>query len=338
MNIEQLNRANSDWDNFVDSLVDGEKEQLIGYEEAVAMTKIHQYVAQRDSIKFDQTINKLSNRYLFDQEIVTTVYDYYNERELYELAFDYIKKAEQYLINTNHMIPVSLQKTIDASVTKALLEKYKISLERISSLSPRDIPKITPDIINDKLVLNLFILDEIVQALKIVDEKRESLSQVTHENRYNDFLLGILRLRFPIWGWAIHDQPRLGTSTGGADAGNADLVVESGGNKIALIEAFILKDKDYTETHILKCPVYISSLNNFYVVIYYRGNSSNFNNRWTDYTNDVLAIDYPDDFKIDTTLGFELLNDKFENVVNFKIAKTLHYNNVELFHIMINLR
>jgi len=186
--------------------------------------------------------------------------------------------------------------------------------------------------------LNTFILNELVQSLKIINEKREAIRQVKHENRYNDFLQAILRFRFPFWGWAIQDQPRIGTSNGGADSGNADLVVQSGGGEnIALIEAFILRDKKYTETHILKCPNYISTINRYYVVIYFLGNSNYFDKKWGDYQSDVLAVHYPSNFKIDLNIGFIDITSEFENVRNTKIAKTIHNTNVEIYHIMIDL-
>jgi hypothetical protein len=254
------------------------------------------------------------------------------------MAFEYIQNASDYLTNNGIVIPVNIQSTLNNAESVQLLEKYKISLERIRNLTPSKIPSITPDAINNKRNLNAFILNELIQSLKIISEKREALRQVTHENRYNDFLQAILRFRFPIWGWSIPDQPRLGTSTGGADAGNADLVVQSGGGaNFALIEAFILRDKNYTKTHILKCPNYINTINRYYVVVYFLGNSNEFDNKWSEYKADVLTITYPNNFAIDSTIGFADIANEFEDVVNIKIAKTIHNTNLEMYHIMINL-
>ena len=338
MNIPELTKANQDWEDFIDSLTDEDKKDLPEYIEPVLCNSIHLLVATKDVLRFDLTVNKLSKRYLYDEEIIPVVYNFYIERDLHELAFDYLRKSEEYYIENRMNIPDVIQSMIDNSESVQLLQKYKISLDRIRGLSPTNIPKITPETINDKRFLNKFILNEIIQSLRILKEKREALRQVTHENRFNDFLQAILRFRFPIWGWSIPDQSRLGTSTRGADAGNADLVIQSGGGtNFALIEAFILRDTDYTQKHILKCTNYIGTINKYYMIVYYIGNSSDFEDKWTTYKSDVLSIQYPTNFAIDTTIGFFEIEKEFVDVINFKIAKTIHNSILEMFHVMINL-
>ena len=338
MNLTLLNQATQDWENFADNLSDEEKKGLSEFSEAASSNSLHYLAASKDVLRFDQTVNKLSRRYLYDDELIPTVYNFYVERDLHELAFDYLRKAEEYFSENGSNIPQVIQTILDNSESVQLLSKYKISLDRIRGLSPTSIPKITPETINDKRQLNKFILSEIIQSLRIIREKIEALRQVTHENRLNDFLQAILRFRFPIWGWSIPDQPRLGTSTGGADAGNADLVVQSGGGtNIALIEAFILRDKDYTQTHILKCPRYIGTIDKYYIVIYYLGNSSDFESKWSNYMSDVISISYPDTFLIDKATGFMNISSEFTDVVNFKIAQTTHNLKLGMFHVMINL-
>ena len=345
MNLTLLNQANQDWENFVESLSDEEKKGLSEFSEAAASTSLHYLAANKDTLRFDQTLNILSRRYLYDEELIPTVYNFYVERDLHELAFDYLRKAEEYFGENGNNIPQVIQVILDNSESVQLLAKYKISLDRIRGLSPMNIPKITPATINDKRQLNKFILGEIIQSLRIIKEKIEAFRQVTHENRFNDFLQAILRFRLPIWGWSIQDQSRLGTSTGGSDAGNADLVIQSGGGtNIALIEAFNLKenvgskkDKDYTKLHILKCPKYIATIDKYYVVVYFLGNSSDFENKWSTYMSDVLSIPYPAAFEINKTIGFKDIASEFTDVVNFKIAKTIYNSNIEMFHVMINL-
>lgn len=337
MNLNMLNQTNRDWKNFVNSLSDEEKRGLPELAEPIASNSLHFFAATKDTIRFDQSINQLSKRYLYDEEILPTVYRFYVERDLHELAFDYIQKATNYLIENGITISLSVQNILNNAESVQLLQKYKISLERIRNLAPSKIPSITPDVINDKRELNKFILNELIQSLRIVREKKEALRQITHENRYNDFLQAILRFRFPIWGWSIHDQSRVGTTTVGLDAGNADLIIQSGGGtNIALIEAFILRDKRYTETHILKCPNYIGTINKYYSLVFYLGSSNDFENKWLEYQSDVLNISYPSTFDIDNGGFLDLVNE-FEDVVNIKIARTIHGANLEMFHIMINL-
>ena len=110
-----------------------------------------------------------------------------------------------------------------------------------------------------------------------------------------------------------------------------------GGTNIALVEAFILRDKKYTETHILKCPNYIGTINRYYTIVYYLGDSNDFENKWSEYKSDVLNISYPNTFSIDSSVGFIDIANEFDNVDNIKISKTIHCKKTEMYHIFINL-
>lgn len=335
MNKSEIIQANREWENFIAGLTEAEKVELSKLEEPVSSNNLFYYVVTKDTKKFDLAVSRLSKRYLYDEEIIPTVYDFYTERGLYELAFDYLVKCEEYFKLNSIGTPISVQILLDNSESINLLAKYKINLERIRSLSPKNIPKITPDVINDKRHLSHFILNEFIQALRVLKEKIEGIRQITHENRYNDLFQAVLRLRFPIWGWSLHDQARLGTAI--ADAGSADITIQAGGNNIAVFEAFILRDKAYTQSHILKCPRYVGTINKYYAIVYHLKPSSDFENNWTEYKSDVMDITYPTNFTIDSTQGFIDMISEFDDVNNFKIAKTLHANNIEVFHVMINL-
>jgi hypothetical protein len=62
-----------------------------------------------------------------------------------------------------------------------------------------------------------------------------------------------------------------------------------------------------------------------------------FEYKWATYKSHVLSIAYPTSFPLDKSLGFSDILNEFENVNNFKIAKTVHHANLEMFHVMINL-
>jgi len=170
-------------------------------------------------------------------------------------------------------------------------------------------------------------------------DKIHAIKQISHEDRFNDLLLAILRLRFPIWGWTILDQPRIGSSPTGVNAGEADILVQAGGQNIAFIEALILESGNNTKTkeHILKCFDYVSYLSRYYIIVYFRGPAANFDATWAIYTTNVLTIPFPVLVAINTTHRFVSLSDKFDDVRHLKIAKTIHESGVEMFHIMINL-
>lgn len=337
MNVTLLAQAQQDWESFINSLSEDERKGLIELSEPINSNGIHSFAAFGDTVRFDQAFNQLSDRYKFDSEIILTAYNFYVQRELHEIAYDYIQAAQEFFIKNGNPIPADIQNVLSNSESVKLLNKYKISLDRIRGLLPKNIPSITPDTINDKRQLNMFILNEIIQAVRVVREKIEALRQVTHENRFNDFIEGILRLRFPIWGWTISDQGRMGTATGGADAGSSDFLIQSGGNNFALIEAFILRDTKYTQTHILKCPRYIGTIKRYYIVVYCFDIPINLEIHWNNYKTDVLSAAYPADFLVDVTTGFVDLIHEFDDVNLFKIAKTIHHSDIEMFHVMINL-
>lgn len=339
MNTEFLIEANQNWENFINFLSDNEKIGLSELSELVAINSLHYLAATKNTRAFDQTINRLSKKSIYELEIIPTVYNFYIGRNLHELAYDYIQDANEFLLQNRMEITSNIKDLFSNSGNDHLFNKFKISLERIRNLHPSKIPNISPDIINGKKNLSDFILNEIIQCLKIVQEKKEALRQITHENRFNDFLQAILRFRFPFWGWTITDQSRLGTSSGGADAGNADLVIQSGGGEnFALIEAFILRDKNYTETHILKCPKYISNIKRYYILVYFLGESISLGGKWNQYKTDVTSITYPNNFAINPIVGITDLDKEFEDAVNIKIGKSIHGENIEMFHIMINIQ
>lgn len=339
MNQILLSQADQEWENFVNRLSDDEKGRLQEFAEPVASIKLHYYAATKDFTKFNQTVNQLSKRYLYDEEVVPTVYNFYVEKGFHELAFEYITNAIAYLQESGKNVSPAIQSIADSSVSKHLLMSLQKSLVNIRSIKPKDLALITPDIVNDKRGLNEFVLCEIVQASKILLDKVHAVKKNPHENRYNDLLLAILRLRFQIWNWSIHDQARTGSSASGKDAGETDITIQAGNVTIALFEALILKgnSRKNVHKHIVKCFTYVSYLERYYMVIYFKGDASNFDATWDSYKSDTSTCNFPSGFVFDNVKGFEDLSMKFEDVGHLKIARSFHGNGVEMFHIMIDL-
>ncbi|HBG69192.1 MAG: hypothetical protein A2W93_07660 [Bacteroidetes bacterium GWF2_43_63] len=339
MNLVLLNQANQEWENFVSNLTNEERKGLSELGEPIASNNLYFFAASKDTVRFDQTVNKLSKRYLFDEEIIPTVYKFYVERDLHELAFDYIKKAKEYLIESGTPISSIVQTIIDTSITSEVLESIKKSLVNIRSIKAKDLPLTTPDIVNDKVILSEFILHEIVQASKVLLDKIQGIKTIPHEDRYNDLLLATLKLRFQIWAWSIHDQARKGSSPTGKSAGETDITIEAGNITIALFEALILtgKDKTATQKHVLKSFSYAKNLDRYYMIIYFKGAITAFDTTWISYKQDVSTSAFTTTFVFDTAKDFEDLSSKFDEVNHLKVAKSVHGNNIEMYHIMINL-
>lgn len=338
MNLALIKEANDEWNSFVASLTNEEKVALAELEEPIASNQLFYLSITKDWIRFDQTINRLSKSFLYNQEIVPTVYNSYIERGLNELAFGYINQVEQYLKEAGEAISSEVQPLINNAISMILLLKLKESFGHIRNLPPADIVKIIPDILNNKNQLSEFILDEIVQAARIVIQKIHGIKQITHEDRYNDLLLAILRLRFPVWGWEITDQARSGSSPTGISAGEVDILITAAGNSITLFEALILNRRSrlLTQKHVNKITSYASFLDRYYMIIYYTGKPSRFNTTWNNYKIDAAATPFPAKFAFDVAKGFEDLSGKFVDVTSLRIAKSTH-DSIEIFHIMVDL-
>ena len=339
MNLVLLNQANQEWEDFVSNLTDEERKGLSELGEPIASNNLHFFAASKDTVRFDQTINKLSKRYLFDEEIIPTVYNFYVERNLHELAFDYIKKAKEYLIEYGTPISSIVETIIETSITSEVLDSIKKSLVNIRSIRAKDLPLTTPDNVNDKRNLSEFILYEFVEASKILIEKIHGVKRIPHENRYNHLFLAILRLRFQIWDWSIHEEAPIGNSPSKKSPGESDLTIQACNKTIALLEALILRNrnKSNTQKHVLKSFSYAKNLERYYMLIYFKGAVSAFDTTWISYKQDVSTSDFTPDFTFDAAKDFDDLSSKFDDVNHLKVAKSIHGKGIEMYHVMINL-
>ena len=75
------------------------------------------------------------------------------------------------------------------------------------------------------------------------------------------------------------------------------------------------------------------------MLIYFIGSMDKFESTWENYCNDFLDTDFHANCVPCRAIGFIDLNNKFDNINGFKIAKTVHgqQKNVDYFHIMVDL-
>lgn len=348
LDINELHQANLEWEDFKKELADNQQRELLEYKELESGNKTHLYVATDDFIRFAQMVNALSDRYLYDEELIPVIYGYYIKKDLIELAYDYLNNSKMYREKNGLELPEVLSKLMDNHFSTEILHKIRMNLNSLSSQRSEDIPKVLPVNLNGRSKLNEFILKELIQSSGIMVEKIEAIRDIKSENRFNDLFIATLRLRFPIWGWNITDQPRTGSTLvtttqsgkkkGGKDAGSADLVIKSAGNSIALIEGLVLRDTSYTKTHILKCREYHRQLTHFFIVVYAKDKDKSFDAEFERYKNQLLEINYPKDFALIKDKSFQLMNPSFENVEHLKIFKTFHSSEeITIHHILINL-
>jgi len=327
------------WENISKSFRDKGDNEFLSLKFAIASNQLYYFHQIKDLINFKQNINLLPETYLYDKEIIPIVYEYYRDNELPENAFSYLTNAIDYLQKNKLKISKKIKKLQENSITRDVLLKFKSDLNFIRNLDAHDIPLITPDIINNKRNLNDFILNEFIQASKIMTDKIHGIKMNPHEDRFNDLLMAILRLRFQVWSWSVHDQARKGSSSSGKNAGETDITIEAGNITIALVEALVLEGKDISKTqnHIKKIFSYSKNLERYYMIVYYRGSPENIDSTWISYKNDIRTTFFDSHFSIDVKKDFVNLENDFNDINHLKLAKTVHGKNIEVFHILINL-
>lgn len=329
------------WEEFTKNLQKENVKKVSELSEAIASNQLHYYAHVDDRKKFSHNLSILSRAYLYEDEIIPTVYNYYIRMELHEAAFSYLRNAVEYLKLNGKPVSTEIVELQKNSVSKDLLQSFKNSLINIRSVGAYELPLITPDIVNDKRNLNDFIFNELVQAAKVMTVKQDAIRKNPHEDRFNDLFLAALKLRFQIWGWSIHDQPRTGISPNKVNAGEADITIQAGGIDIALLEGFILRgmDKSVIENHIQKIFGYNNYLKRYYIIIYFKGPPKNFTSTWEAYKANVSNISFEEKYKLDKNKLFTNLVDEYNDVTHLELAKTYHGDRgkIEIFHMMIDL-
>ncbi len=333
-----ISQAWLEWQRFADKEEIKDSKSLYELKEQLDSCNLYYYAAIDDEENFERIINRLSNKTRYDDEIVVLTYKYYISRSLYEYGYDYLLKAQEYLAEQGEFIP-EIQKLIDSAQSPALIKKLHTSFSRIHTLKPKNLILVLPEILNGKTIVHEFVLQELVNGLKILKDKIQGIKQVTHEDRYTDLLITSLRLRFSIFGWSITGQERTGNSSTGKNAGEPDILIESSGGTITIAEALVLNGGDFSKTsaHLIKCFTYKDYLASYCMITYYNGDKVKFDSTWETYKTDTTKTDFPNNFQLNKTKGFEDIAAEFEVKNGFKIAKTLHSNDIIMFHIMVNV-
>jgi hypothetical protein len=336
--VALISQAWLEWQRFADKQEIKDSKNLYELKEQLDSCNLYYYAVIDDGENFDRIINRLSNKTRFDDEIVVLTYKYYISRSLYEYGYDYLLKAQEYLAEQGEVIP-EIQKLIDSAQSPVLIKKLHTSFSRIQTLKPKNLILVLPEILNGKTIIHEFVLQELVNGLKVLKDKIQGIKQVTHEDRYTDLLIASLRLRFSIFGWSITGQERTGNSPTGRNAGEPDILIESPGGTIIIAEALVLSGGDFSKTsaHLIKCFTYKDYLDAYCMIIYYSGDKERFNSIWETYKIDAAKTDFPDNFQLNKIKGFEDIAAEFEVKNGFKIAKTIHANDNIMFHVMINV-
>jgi len=124
-----------------------------------------------------------------------------------------------------------------------------------------------------------FLLLALFDGVKELLKRGSSLGTIHIENKRNDLLQSMLRMRFALIGWHIPDQSRGGASltssqSASAGVGERNFVVEDDSGEIAIVEALRLDSVSTAEIdeHLQKLSGYDQAgLEQAYVIVYYEG-------------------------------------------------------------------
>lgn len=340
-NIERA-KSYEIWMDFIKDIIGSNNEKnlkeiqsLIEYSENLSLIVLS--LLEKYSL-FDQIFNRLSSIYLYNEETMEVIFNTMQRRNLITNSLIFLTDAREYYyeqgINSN-----TLEKLEGKFPNLKTVTELQSVLAKLPSMKADIVPKILPvSETNNITDLYLFICYQLILSMSVVKEKFKAIRL---ENEYNDFVLALLRLRISLWGWSIEDQQRMGRSANGKDAGEIDILIRSGGKTITLIEALRLsgRDQDYVKLHAEKTQFYNSQINNYYILIYYIGSKSNYENTWNCYCEDFFSSNFDSKCIPNKNRGFENLSDMFIDTRDMKIAKTFHgpSDKITYFHIMLNL-
>ena len=323
----------NEWKNFEEKLGDEGKKIIELHQEVILLYSLPYFIIKKDNDNFNLAVTSVSSELIYSSNMAKLIYDYYIEKELDSFAFRFLNKASDFFKRAGKAVPAIVNELLVNPDNEAIL-RLRSAFSDIITSNYRQIPIITPPVLNGKKELRMFILNELIKSMKQLQNRKKAIGI---EDNYTDLIQSILIMRFPFYGWSISEQAHRGSSLEGKRAGEVDLVIKAGDEDIALIEAFILKGEDFnkTEEHIQKSFSYSNRADQYYIIIYYKGNRSKFISTWESYKNDIKKIVFPDGKTLkNPDSPFIDLNGEFDNIQKFKIAKTLHEDNIEIFHIM----
>ncbi|MGV3597634.1 MAG: hypothetical protein ACO1PI_07165 [Bacteroidota bacterium] len=333
-----LRKAQEEWHS---RLADIQKTTTIEYsqfEQGIESINVLIYSKTKDFTKFDLSIDRLQNRYLFDPEIVEIIYQTYKSRDLHIQATKYIERAFSFCKENEVAEIESIKELYENRDDEKLEADLKNAFSRWNSILPQKLVTVLPETANGKRNLEEFILQEIITAFSLMLDKRDSVTQIKDENRLTMFLQAILKAKLSVWNWGIYGQDLIGASETGKRAGEADLIIDKSGLKIALIEALNYSGSNpkNISSHLVKCYGYDRTLKNYFVLIYNRKKSSKFHVNWKKYQANVIQANFPPEISI-TNTDFTDLSSKFMNINGMYIAKTNHKSNVTYYHLFVDV-
>jgi tetratricopeptide (TPR) repeat protein len=245
--------------------------------------------------------------------------------------------ASEYHRQHDGSLPEFLVELNSQATSPAQITRLQNSYLQILGKSPADLIKIIPDKINhSKDTLTAFLTNEIEYCLLELIKRVRSITEVKKETKYNDLFTSILQARISLLDWVAKDNSNANKSSKGPNPGERDIVIQSNRSEIAVIEClhFNGRSKKYIWDHLTKVLDYSSLTIPRFIVCYYKGSQTNFNNSWNKYKKEMFPRT---PFKSDFKPKPNSIKNLKANSPNVLIGKSAH-KNYELVHLFINLK
>ena len=231
-----------------------------------------------------------------------------------------------------------IQSKVDGVDDVALLHTY---YTRIFESPPKKLVRIFPPDLNGKQQLQSFLVAEIVSAARRLLDKVVTFSEISGEDKYNDVIEILLNAKMNPWGWYVSDQSRGGYSDVENDPekrqpGERDLKFFNKAGTFSVCEAFIYYDQPKAKKHLKKVFDYYHQRDHFIMLIYDKNKPDLARRHWNTYLERVLPeTDFPPAYKY---ISQEEVSEEFDlNNSAIRVARSLHRDDVVLYHIFVNI-
>jgi hypothetical protein len=329
--VMKLSNAFEEWEKYESG--NGKNEDLLRFWDGILYCKMAYLNAIEADAEFDYYASQLSQAGLFDVEVLSLIFKNYSRRGMDEQAGRLFMEAKEHFSRfdaRSHEKLLSIEQLINWDAT---LSSLKSAFEFLNNSSVENLLKILPDVFNPFQAIPEFLLYEFQFAAKELLDKITAVKSITGENQYSDLFTVLLRMRLSFLRFEIGDQPREGKAE--SDAGELDMTIRHGSQKVAAYEAFIYRDKPRTEEHLTKVFDYNPTGQLLFSVVFFKGKDDKFETYFEKYQAILKNTPFPERYRI---IG------KFEEVEGFPSSNNLFLGSTThgdskavMFHLFVNL-
>lgn len=298
------------------------------------------YLKQHSNFEYTY-LNTLNSVQRLQREFIQLAVDSFTKDNNFTKASNIINQAEKFHRLRNDEVPEFVtalkNKLNDNSNISILLSNS----ESVLALRPENLIRTIPEKINP-FTKNIgeFLLWEISFASNQFLTKIKSIKKHIGEDEFTDLLQIIINGQLKSFNLKLDEQKRAGSSATQKKVGlgSVDLTF-SNEIKDITFEAVRFNSKqgvknnfDNIIDHIEKTFDYSTSKKYFFNIVYYQADK--FILHWNEFKNNKISlVNFPKEYSLKNKID---ITDKFGNDA-IKVIKTIHENELEFYHIFLNL-